>query len=191
MKNKLIGCFFTACLLIGVAYALVAGIGSREKPVSEAAPPFTLTDMAGTDVSLEDARGEVLVVNFWATYCKPCKEELPLFESVYHSYKERGVKMAAINVSEPEKFVSGFLSKTKVSFPVLLDRYGEVTESYGVTTLPATFLIGEDGRILKEVKGALSEDMLEDMIDGALELEALITANEEGPRGVPLGPGIR
>lgn len=116
--------------------------------VGKSAPNFTLKTLEGKEISLSDLRGKVVLVNFWATWCPPCREEMPLFEEVYKKYKNRGFEILAISTDTSADAVKEFVKEFKVSFPVLMDD-GKVSSSYGIQGLPTSFLIDREGKVIK------------------------------------------
>lgn len=111
------------------------------------APDFSLPDKAGSTVSLDDFDGQVVLLNFWASWCGPCREEMPLLVELYQRYEALGFTMLGINVEEDSAAANNFLSTVPVSFPILYDRTNSVSKLYDVIAMPSTVLIGRDGRV--------------------------------------------
>lgn len=111
----------------------------------DAAPAFTLADVHGNTVTLDSLKGKVVLLNFWAPWCRSCKEELPDLDGLHKKYSSRGFTVLSICIERSA--VSEYLQKRPVSFPVLVDKDGEVAETYFFSGLPASFLIGKDGII--------------------------------------------
>jgi len=130
------------------------------QPPKEAveAPDFTLKDLNGKQVRLRDFRGKVVFLNFFATWCVPCRLEMPAMERLSKAYKDKGLVVLAVDIKESAKIVRIFLQELKVSFPALLDVDGAVAFTYGIRPLPATYLIGRDGKILWRAFGAREWD---------------------------------
>lgn len=131
------------------------------------APDFELKTLAGDTVKLSDYRGKKVFLNFWATWCGPCKEEMPAMESFYQSHQEDVVILAinALNTEiEGEKKVEDFVEEHQLTFPIVLDENGETLESYHVTHMPTTYFIGADGTI-KELphRGPMDETFMKEM----------------------------
>lgn len=149
-------------LLVGVGYTLYSQFFTNNKGVVSSeeniAPTFVLHDLKGTEYDLANYRGKGVLINFWGTYCPPCEKEMPYLESAYQDYKDQGIEVLAINVEEPTRIVNQFVSEKKLSFPILLDRDGEVLDLYHVQNLPITFLVNQDGVIEKKVFGEMTED---------------------------------
>ena len=116
-------------------------------------PDFTLQDLDGKSVTLKEFRGKVVFVNFWATWCPPCRDEMPSMQKVYSEYREKGLVMLAINFMETPNTIRPFVSEYKLTFPILLDS-GTVMVSYAVLGLPATYLIDRQGKAAARALGA-------------------------------------
>jgi len=125
---------------------------SKGKP----APDFTLKTLDGKKISLSDLKGKVVLVNFWATWCPPCREEMPLFERVYRKYKDKGFEILAISTDSSVDPIKKFVKEFKVSFPVLLDD-GKVSNLYSIQGLPTSFLIDREGKVVKVRLGKYKE----------------------------------
>lgn len=133
--------------------------------VGRVSPEFTLKDGDGVKHSLSDYRGKGVIINFWATYCPPCEKEMPYLERAYKQYKHQGIEILAINVGEPTVVVKQFASAKNLSFPMLLDRDGVVVEKYQVQNLPITFVVDDNGEIVKIVYGELSEEKIDECVE--------------------------
>ena len=120
------------------------------------APDFTLADLSGDEITLSDYRGKVVIVNFWATWCPPCRAEMPSMERLFQALKDDGLVMLAVNI-EPNgrQTVPGFLAKNPHTFPVLFDEQGVVQKRYGVFRFPESFVIRKDGTVDDRVIGAI------------------------------------
>jgi peroxiredoxin len=112
------------------------------------APSFTLRDLNGKEVKLEDQREMIVFLNFWATWCPPCRAEMPSMEKLYREFHDRDFTILAINVQEEAKKVRAFTEKLDLSFPILLDFQATVGSMYGVWSLPTTDLIDRAGYII-------------------------------------------
>jgi peroxiredoxin len=120
-----------------------------------ATPPLALQDLEGRVHRLEDYRGKVVLINFWATWCEPCREEMPSIGRLKASLAGRPFEVLAVNLAEPETRIRAFIEKVPMSFPVLLDRDMAVAKAWGARVLPATYLVGPDGRIRYSYRGEL------------------------------------
>lgn len=117
------------------------------------APDFTLPNAGGKKVSLKDYRGKVVFLNFWATWCESCREEMPSMERLYKEFKGKGLEIVAVNIREKPRDALAFARELKLSYPVLLDPEGEVGLLYGAFGLPATYLIDRKGVVLARMWG--------------------------------------
>jgi peroxiredoxin len=111
------------------------------------APDFTLTDANGQSVTLSDLRGQVVMINFWASWCGPCREEMPLLEQIHQRYEALGFTLLGINVEENSTNGQAFLQERPVSFPVLYDPKNNLSKLYDVIAMPSTVLIDRQGNI--------------------------------------------
>lgn len=122
-----------------------------EEPV--VAPDFTLKDLKGNQVTLKNFKGRVVFLNFWATWCPPCRREMPSMERLYKQLKDRDFTMLAVDMQESEKRVRAFISEFSLSFPVLLDLNGDISSLYGIVGLPTTYIIDREGKIIGKAVG--------------------------------------
>jgi peroxiredoxin len=155
MKSALL---FLFCLLVLPAYAIKPGKGLSEVPGKPQAPAFELVDLDGKIHHLSDYRGKVLVVNFWATWCPPCREEMPSMERAWQKMKQEGMVMMAINVGEDEDTIFQFTANYPVTFPLLLDQDSEVVGRWGVRGLPTTYVVDPRGRVVYRAIGGREWD---------------------------------
>ena len=148
-------------LMGGAVY--FSSTGSMQTPapiqsvaVGDAAPDFQLEDVAGNQVSLSSLRGKVVLVNFWATWCPPCKEEMPSMEKLNEIMAGDDFVMLAINAeADGRTVVPEFLAKTPYNFPILYDDKGVVQKLYGVYKFPESFIILKDGSVAEKIIGPL------------------------------------
>lgn len=115
--------------------------------VSGVAPGFDLVSRDGSRVALSDLEGQVVMVNFWATWCGPCRQEMPQLEALYQRYSGLGFTLLGVNVEEDSSGADKFLAETPVSFPILFDPRSEVSELYNVIAMPSTVLIDKSGNL--------------------------------------------
>ena len=111
------------------------------------APQFSLASRAGGEVSLADLKGPVVMINFWASWCGPCRQEFPALDQIYAKYKPMGFTLVAINVESEKSDAEKFLSATPASFPILFDPDNTVSGKYGVSAMPTTVLVDRQGRV--------------------------------------------
>ncbi|SDA79603.1 cytochrome c-type biogenesis protein [Lachnospiraceae bacterium G11] len=149
-----------------------AAVDEADTPDPIPAPDFTLVDQYGETHSLSDYKGQIIFLNFWATWCPPCREELPYIEELYREYQEAGDdSVAFVGVTFPglgsEKDVEGvkaFLTENGYTFPVLMNESADLAESYYITAFPTTFIIEADGNVLGYIPGGMTKDIMEDVI---------------------------
>lgn len=118
-------------------------------------PALRLPDLDGKEHALEAYRGKVVLINFWATWCEPCKQEMPSIERLRRSLEGRPFAVLAVNLAEPDSRVQRFLREVPVGFPVLMDRDTSTAKAWKARVLPATYIVGPDGRIRYSYFGEL------------------------------------
>ncbi|MBV7507182.1 thiol-disulfide oxidoreductase ResA [Bacillus sp. sid0103] len=157
-------------LLLGsaVVYTLYANFTKDTKQkvaVGGQAPDFALVDMQGNKHQLSDYRGQGVFLNFWGTWCPPCKKEMPYINNQYHQYKDKGVQVLTVDIQESELAVNQFADRLKLDFPIMIDTDKEVMNTYGIDPLPATFLIDKNGKVVKYYTGELTEEKVREFME--------------------------
>jgi peroxiredoxin len=172
--------FFLATLLAGLAWIFLsaapesAATGGRipEPRANFPAPDFTLETLDGQTVILSALEGQAVLINVWATWCPPCRAEMPAIQRAYDAYKDQGFAVLAVNSTIQDTFadIAPFVQKYELTFPILLDRDGSVTRAYRITSLPTSFFIGRDG-IIREVVigGPMAEALLRARIENLIK----------------------
>jgi len=138
------------------------------------APPIDLATLDGGEFRLSDYRGKVVFINFWATWCIPCRQEMPGMERLWRRFQDKGLVIIGISADRGERRkIAKFVEKLKLSFPIALDPSGQVRSTYEVTGLPFSYLIATDGRISGRIIGARDWDESEaiDVIELMLGLQ--------------------
>lgn len=130
--------------LVGMAMTGLAAMTNAE-PINVPAPDFTLESRSGENLRLEDHRGEVVMLNFWASWCGPCRQEMPLMDEIYAKYKDLGFTILAVNVDENRDEALRFLDNVPVDYPILYDPESSVSELYEVQAMPTTVMIDRGG----------------------------------------------
>jgi peroxiredoxin len=133
-------------------------------------PPFSGVTPAARPISLADLRGKVVIVNFWASWCAECRPEMPALEYLHREFAARGLVMIGINAREDAATINRYAKDLHLTFPLLVDTDGKINALYGVVGLPATFLIGRDGRAVafgigsREWAGAPARALMEGLL---------------------------
>lgn len=148
-----------------------ASAGELRPWTAGATPALALAGLDGRTYDLGAYRGRVVLVNFWATWCEPCREEMPAMNALRRSLAGRPFEVLAVNLGEPESRIRRFLETMPLDFPVLLDRDMAAAKAWQARVLPASFVVGPDGRIRYSALGALdwSEERVRRAIAGLLE----------------------
>ena len=133
------------------------------------APDFTLQTLDGKMVTLSDLRGQVVLVNFWATWCPPCRAEMPAMQQAYDQYRTDGFVVLAVNMLEGDAQVTDFVYQTGLTFPVLVDKGGGVSERYQVKSIPTTYFVDREGVIQDVIIGGpIPRAMIESKVTALL-----------------------
>jgi len=149
--RKILSFIIVLCLILFVGNA----IGLEALPqVGKPAPDFALNDINGEKVTLSEYKGKVIILNFWATFCGPCKEEMPSLNNLFLFFKKDGLIVLAISTDNSEKPVQSFIKAKAIAFPVLIDKDSQVfSDMYRVLRIPTTFIIDRDGIIREKILG--------------------------------------
>lgn len=160
---------FLASLACGWVAILCGGSAQSSSDLEhKAAPQFVRTDLRGRQIDLESYRGEVVLLNFWATWCGPCQVELPRFDAWQKKYEAKGLQVLTISMDDGDAPVRRTVRRLNLSVPVVMGD-AKLGEDYGgVLGLPVTFLIGRDGVVAAKVKGETDLDKLESRVTGLL-----------------------
>ena len=149
--------------LVAVIVLVVTGVVHADQtltpvPGNIPAPDFTLQDIDGNLHRLSEYRGRPVIINFWATWCPPCREEIPSMNRAWHVLREEGIAMLAINVGEDEDTIFVFTADYPADFPLLLDQSGDIIGQWPVKGLPTTYVIAPDGSIAYRAIGGREWD---------------------------------
>lgn len=153
---------FAALILPALAIIALLAYGFTTEPryietpfIAKPAPPFTLTLFDGSVLRLEDLRGKVVFLNFWASWCPPCRAEARTLEAAWQKHRDQGVVFVGANIQDKEEAARRFIEEFGVTYPNGIDRGSRIAVEYGVWGLPETFFIAPDGRITYKHIGAL------------------------------------
>lgn len=131
--------------------------------LGDRAPDFKVQTMDGEEVNLSDYKGKKVFLNFWATWCPPCKAEMPHMQAFYEEQPE-DVEILAVNLEESTEKAADFAKQYELTFPILMDADGTVAETYEVYTIPTTYVLNEDGTVHQKIVGPMDEPMMQELI---------------------------
>ena len=178
--------------ITGAAGSLSAGLAAQEPAASQEsaasqeeerpsvpAPDFTLTDQFGESHTLSDYQGKIVFLNFWATWCSPCKSEMPDIQALYEAHGGNAEDLVVLGVAQPgvgregsSEDIADFLAEGGYTYPVVMDEDGSVFAQYGIRAFPTTFMISSDGTVYGYVEGAISAEIMEDIVRQTVEAES-------------------
>ena len=178
--------------ITGAAGSLSAGLAAQEPAASQEsaasqeeerpsvpAPDFTLTDQFGESHTLSDYQGKIVFLNFWATWCGPCKSEMPDIQALYEAHGGNAEDLVVLGVAQPGagregscEDIADFLAEGGYTYPVVMDEDGTVFAQYGIRAFPTTFMISSDGTVYGYVEGAISAEIMEDIVRQTVEAES-------------------
>lgn len=159
-KRLFIRSIILAVLVAAIGYTVyVTATGGSKKVVKEGdqAPNFVLTDLNGKKHQLSDYKGQGVLLNFWGTWCPPCKKEMPALNEAYKVFEDKGVQVISINIAQSDFEVRDFVSSYGLDFPMTIDQTKSVMRAYNVDQLPATFLIDSNGKIKRILTYGITE----------------------------------
>jgi len=172
-RSNIIGLAVTALALLALITVLVVRLQQANQAVSSAptyplvghvAPDFTApvwNGAQGQTVHLADLKGKPVVLNFWASWCAPCKEEMPALQAGFDKYRASGVVFVGLAFNDTQSNGQPFLEKYKITYPAGPDENGKTSIAYGVTGVPETVFIGRDGRVVSKTPGGVSAEQLD------------------------------
>jgi peroxiredoxin len=181
-KSRILAMFFIGggLLLVGIAaLLLLPGEASTESDpevginqpaqVDFPAPSIQLQDLDGKSVTLEDYRGQVVLVNNWATWCPPCRQEMPILEAYFRDHRHQDFTIVAIDAGDPIDTVNNFVESYNMTFPVWIDPSSSALNSFRNNYLPSSYLINEQGQVIMAWSGAVTRASLEESITPLLK----------------------
>lgn len=162
MKNKKKRLYLRAAILVLVAAALTYTLfqvlhTNEDVSKGDTAPDFVLKNLDGDKVELNDYRGQGVLLNFWGTWCGPCKEEMPYLNTIHQKDLVPGVKILAVDIGESHYRVNNFVERYDLKFQILLDKGKDVSgaDAYNIGPMPTTFLIDKNGKVVKKIEGQM------------------------------------
>jgi len=132
------------------------------------APDFTLSNLDGTKVTLSDLKGQAVLINVWATWCPPCRVEMPTIQAAYEQYHDQGFTVVAVNLQEDPSAVATFMREQQLTFPALLDSDGQVSRSYQAVSLPSSFFVDRRGVIRAVYHGPMPRSIITGTVEQLL-----------------------
>lgn len=160
---------FAVIVAIGALTLTSQLFSSDKKPTQGAqAPNFKLLGLDGSTYELSDFKGKAVIVNFWGTFCEPCRDEMPALERQHAKWGDQLVVLG-LNLDEPRVTVENFISQYKVTFPILMDKNEEIRRRYGVSQYPTTFFVGPDGIVSQIRIGEMDEPFIEQTVAAMLK----------------------
>lgn len=170
MKNRLLQAFLLIVLLGAAGWVIYDQfIQSRETVrIGKEAPDFTLNLLDGGTFTLSKQRGKGVLINFWATTCPYCIDEMPAIEKQYQKYKDKGLVVIGVDTGEGKVMVQGYVNRLGVTYPIGMDETLEVTKLYRTGPLPRSIFVGPDGKVKNIILGEMNERMIEENIQKIL-----------------------
>jgi cytochrome c biogenesis protein CcmG, thiol:disulfide interchange protein DsbE len=163
-----------AVLFVGLLWFALMRAGSQAT-VGETAPGFELPTLSGDTLSSDDLKGHPVVVNFWASWCLPCREEAPLLERTWRQYRDEGVIFLGVNIKDAESDAKAFVEEFDITYPIVRDLDQELTRAFGVRGLPETFFVDHEWRFVGTESGAARGQQQGTVILGAITEDKLLT----------------
>jgi cytochrome c biogenesis protein CcmG/thiol:disulfide interchange protein DsbE len=163
-----------ALVFVGLLWYALMRSGSQAT-VGDTAPEFELPTLSGDTLSSADLKGHPVVINFWASWCLPCREEAPLLERTWRQYRDEGVMFLGVNIKDAESDAKAFVEEFEITYPVVRDIDQELTRSFGVRGLPETFFVDHGWRFVGTESGAQRGQQQGTVILGAITEDQLLT----------------
>lgn len=157
-------------LLVALVFALYSSFvkDPNAVKVGRSAPNFSLEQLRGSELALDDLKGKGVVLNFWGTWCEPCKAEMPALQKKYETYKDKGLVVVGVNIGESPITIEPFINQFGIDFPILLDRKSQITKLYRIGPIPTTFFISPEGKVEEIFIGQLNEAMIASKVEKIL-----------------------
>jgi len=180
LQKKIVAGIAVAIVVVGLYVVnrhrgMSMRVTSAEHPF---APDFSLSELSGQKLNLSNYRGRVVLLDFWATWCEPCREEIPRFEELQNKYRDQGFQIIGISMDDGPEPVRDFYQQFKMNYPVVMGD-AKIGELYGgILGLPIAFVIGRDGRIYSKHMGATDVSLFEREIKAQLQAQGPSPANQ-------------
>jgi len=172
----------TACVILVLAFGVVWVQSSKYEPltVGKPAPDFALPDLDERTIRLSEYRGKVVFLNFWATWCKPCREEMPSMEVLYKTFEQDGLVVLAVSIDRvtTKKDIPPYVKALNLSFPILVDSWGQTDQRYKLLGVPETYIIDQRGILREKVIGPRDWTLL----DNLQVIRSLLKEGSQAPK---------
>lgn len=145
-------------------YQLIKDDQPQKPAIGDMAPDFQLTSLDGEQMSLKRLKGKAVVLNFWGSWCEPCRTEMPALTEIYQQYQSSGLEVIGINIAETDVTASQFVRQYQLNFPIWMDRNRDVVDLYGIGPIPSTYFIDPSGKIVYIREGPLQVNELKNLI---------------------------
>jgi peroxiredoxin len=152
-------------ILVAIGWTIYSAVTKDKQPqlaTGKPAPDFVAKDLTGKDYRLSELKGKGIILNFWGTWCEPCREEMPALQEMSEKLKDQGVLVLAVNNGESEVAVKAFAKQYGLTFPILLDKRLDIAKAYQVNPLPTTFFIKHDGTMVLQITGPMNVNTILD-----------------------------
>jgi peroxiredoxin len=144
----------TALLYSSFVVSFSSAQAAEQVKINAPAPDFALSDLEDKEISLSSLKGKVVILTFWSIYCQPCRQEMPMMDSLYQKYRSEGLDVVGVNIDrDPLVSIQNFVKENRLSFPILLDREKSAMKTYRAHFLPSTFVLNRSGIIVDKVVG--------------------------------------
>ncbi|MBU7592800.1 thiol-disulfide oxidoreductase ResA [Metabacillus halosaccharovorans] len=171
-KRFLIRTIILTVLVSALIYSLYANLILKDQnqkvQAKQEAPNFVLPTLDGGTIKLSDLRGKAVLINFWGSWCEPCKREMPAIQDAYDQYKNQNFEVVTVNIREAQLTASSFINSNNLSLPVAMDKNGQVYDAYDVYSLPASFFLNPDGTVSKIYVGEMTRENLDKWVNEVL-----------------------
>ncbi len=160
-----------AVVLAALVFAVYSSLNKNPATVKvgDEAPNFSLQQLDGEPVKLSDLRGKAVLLNFWGSWCKPCKSEMPAIEKIYQKNKDKGFVVVGVNIGESPIVVKQFAEQVGVTFPLWLDQKREITQLYKIGPIPTSFFIDRNGKVADYFIGQMTESIMAEKVAKILQ----------------------